>query len=84
MPRIRATIVVAMLKVDVHDIGETLYLMFRNYGYNVIDLGKMYLPGGHRIPSKGASIIGLSALMTTNYDAYKDVAELQGKELSNT
>lgn len=36
-----ATIVVATVKGDIHDIGKNLVaLMLKNYGYHVIDLGK--------------------------------------------
>ncbi|MEE1341516.1 MAG: homocysteine S-methyltransferase family protein, partial [Lachnospiraceae bacterium] len=36
-----ATIVVATVEGDIHDIGKNLVvLMLKNYGYNVIDLGK--------------------------------------------
>ena len=37
----KATIVVATVEGDIHDIGKNLVvLMLKNYGYNVIDLGK--------------------------------------------
>ena len=36
-----ATIVVATVEGDIHDIGKNLVvLMLKNYGYHVIDLGK--------------------------------------------
>lgn len=74
-----ATIVVATVEGDVHDIGKNLVaLMLRNYGYNVIDLGKD-VPAEDIVNTaleKGASIIGLSALMTTTMMRMKDVVEL--------
>lgn len=39
------TIIIATVEGDIHDIGKNLVaLMLRNYGYDVIDLGKMFLP----------------------------------------
>lgn len=71
-----ATIVVATVEGDVHDIGKNLVaLMLRNYGYNVIDLGKD-VPAQKIIDtalSEDASIVGLSALMTTTMMRMKDV-----------
>ena len=38
-----ATIVVATVEGDIHDIGKNLVvLMLKNYGYHVIDLGRMF------------------------------------------
>ena len=73
-----ATIVFATVEGDIHDIGKNLcVLMLKNYGYNVIDLGK-------DVPAKDiicaaekydADIIGLSALMTTTMMKMKEVVE---------
>lgn len=72
------TIVVATVEGDIHDIGKNLVvLMLRNYGFNVIDLGKD-VPCDTIIESaikNNASIIGLSALMTTTMVKMKDVVE---------
>ena len=72
------TIVVATVEGDIHDIGKNLVvLMLRNYGFNVIDLGKD-VPCDVIIKSakdNNASIIGLSALMTTTMVKMKDVVE---------
>lgn len=73
-----ATIVLATVKGDIHDIGKNLVaLMLRNYGYDVIDLGKdvetqLILDTAKE---KNASIIGLSALMTTTMMEMKEVVE---------
>ena len=62
------TIVMATVKGDIHDIGKNLVaLMLKNYGYDVIDLGKdvdseLILDTARE---KQAAVIGLSALMTT-------------------
>lgn len=74
----KATIVVATVEGDIHDIGKNLVvLMLQNYGYNVIDLGKD-VPK-EKIVEKAletkASVIGLSALMTTTMQEMKQVIQ---------
>ena len=73
-----ATIVVATVEGDIHDIGKNLVvLMLKNYGYHVIDLGKD-VPKEVIVETamkENASIIGLSALMTTTMMRMKDVVE---------
>lgn len=78
-----ATIVVATVEGDIHDIGKNLVvLMLRNYGYHVIDLGKD-IPA-ERIVSvaieEHAAIIGLSALMTTTMMRMQDVVRLAAEK----
>lgn len=74
-----ATIVVATVEGDIHDIGKNLVvLMLKNYGYHVIDLGKdvtaeIIVDAAMR---EHAQIIGLSALMTTTMMRMKDVVVL--------
>lgn len=73
------TIVIATVAGDIHDIGKNLVaLMLRNYGFDVIDLGK-------DVPSEviieeakkhDADIIALSALMTTTMIEMKTVVDL--------
>lgn len=74
-----ASIVIATVEGDVHDIGKNLVaLMLRNYGYNVTDLGKD-VPAETIIQAaidKHAQIVGLSALMTTTMMRMKEVVEL--------
>ena len=74
-----ATIVVATVEGDIHDIGKNLVvLMLKNYGYHVIDLGKD-VPADVIVDTamnEGAKAIGLSALMTTTMMRMKDVVEL--------
>lgn len=78
-----ATIIVATVEGDVHDIGKNLVaLMLRNYGYHVIDLGKD-VPAGDIIEAavrERASVIGLSALMTTTMMRMKDVIHKAAEE----
>lgn len=74
-----ATIVVATVEGDIHDIGKNLVvLMLKNYGYRVLDLGKD-VPAETIVDTamaENASVIGLSALMTTTMMRMKDVVEL--------
>lgn len=71
-----ATVVIATVEGDVHDIGKNLVgLMLRNYGYRVVDLGKD-VPADVIVAAalqEHASVIGLSALMTTTMMRMKDV-----------
>lgn len=71
-----ATLVVATVEGDIHDIGKNLVvLMLRNYGYHVIDLGKD-VPAETIVAAaikEQAAVIGLSALMTTTMMRMKDV-----------
>ena len=75
----KATIIIATVKGDIHDIGKNLVvLMLKNYGYRVIDMGKDVLTEDIidcAIKEK-ASVIGLSALMTTTMVEMKKVVEL--------
>lgn len=77
------TIVIATVEHDIHDIGKNLVaLMLKNYGYNVVDLGKD-VPA-ETIVAKAkevdADIIGLSALMTTTMMEMKKVIALAKEE----
>lgn len=77
------TIIIATVEGDIHDIGKNLVaLMLRNYGYEVIDLGKD-VPADKIIEAAkehNASIIVLSALMTTTMMRMKDTIALKEKE----
>jgi len=72
-------IVVATVEGDIHDIGKNLVvLMLRNYGFQVIDLGKD-IPADVIVDAaitNHAAIIGLSALMTTTMMKMADVVKL--------
>ena len=78
------TIVMATVKGDIHDIGKNLVvLMLKNYGYEVIDLGKDVEAQTILDTAReaGAAVIGLSALMTTTMMEMKrviDMAKEQG------
>lgn len=77
------SIVIATVHGDIHDIGKNLVaLMLKNYGFNVIDLGKD-VPKEEIIKAakeNNASIIALSALMTTTMKEMKNVVDLAHEE----
>lgn len=64
----KATIVIATVKGDIHDIGKNIVkVLLENYGYDVIDLGKDVAPEVvvKAVVDSKAPFVGLSALMTT-------------------
>ncbi len=75
----KATIVMATVEGDIHDIGKNIVcLMLRNFGYNVMDLGKDVAAAdivAAAVEYK-ASVIGLSALMTTTMVRMEDTVRL--------
>ena len=74
----KATVVIATVEGDIHDIGKNLVaLMLKNYGYKVIDLGKDVSKEEiiNAAKEHHASVIGLSALMTTTMMRMKEVVE---------
>ncbi len=78
----KPVIVIATVEGDIHDIGKNLVaLMLRNYGYQVIDLGKD-VPAEVIVDAaekNNAAIIALSALMTTTMMKMKDVIALKNE-----
>ncbi|MDI9513703.1 MAG: dihydropteroate synthase [Clostridiaceae bacterium] len=75
----KGTIVMATVKGDIHDIGKNIVvLLLRNYGFEVIDLGKD-VPADRIIQAakdNNADIIGLSALMTTTMTEMPKIARM--------
>ena len=71
-------VVIATVAGDIHDIGKNLVaLMLKNYGFQVIDLGKD-VPKEEIIEAAiehNAQIIALSALMTTTMQEMRNVVE---------
>ena len=66
--RIKAKVIIATVKGDIHDIGKNIVrVMLENYGYDVIDLGKDVPPEVivDRAIEEDVTLVGLSALMTT-------------------
>jgi 5-methyltetrahydrofolate--homocysteine methyltransferase len=75
-------IVIATVKGDIHDIGKNIVtLMLRNYGFEVIDLGKDVAAEKIIDSAKevNADIIALSALMTTTMTEMETVIKLAKK-----
>ncbi len=72
------TVVIATVEGDIHDIGKNLVaLMLKNYGFRMIDLGKD-VPKEKIIEAAKehhASVIALSALMTTTMQEMKKVVD---------
>ena len=75
----KATIIVATVKGDIHDIGKNIVaLLLENYGYNVIDLGRD-VPAETILEaamSHNAELVSLSALMTTTVPAMEETIKL--------
>lgn len=81
------TIVIATVEGDIHDIGKNLVaLMLKNYGFNVIDLGKDVSKEVivESALKNGADIIALSALMTTTMKQMDEVIKLVKEKGMNT
>ncbi len=75
----KAKIILATVEGDVHDIGKNIVgLMLKNYGFQVIDLGKDVAAAKILAAAKqeNASMVGLSALMTTTMPRMREVVEL--------
>lgn len=75
----KCKIVLATVKGDIHDIGKNIVkLLLENFGFEIIDLGKDVSPETvvDAIVKNNASLVGLSALMTTTLGAMKDTVEL--------
>lgn len=74
----KGAIVFATVKGDIHDIGKNIcILMLRNFGYDVVDLGRnvdaeLIL---QTAKDKNAQVIALSALMTTTMMQMKVVID---------
>lgn len=69
-------VVIATVEGDIHDIGKNLVaLMLKNYGFKVMDLGKDVPKEAiiEAAKANNASIIALSALMTTTMQQMKHV-----------
>lgn len=76
-------VVIATVKGDVHDIGKNIVkVLLQNYGFIVRDLGKDVPPEQvlEAVRETGATMVGLSALMTTTVPAMKDTIALLHRE----
>ncbi len=76
--KVLPTVVIASVQGDIHDIGKNLVaMMLRNYGFNVVDLGKD-VPKEQIVKAaldSDAAVIALSALMTTTMMEMKHVVD---------
>lgn len=81
----RGKVVIGTVKGDIHDIGKDIVVsLLRAGGYEVTDLGVDTPPAKfvEAVKTSGASIVGLSGLLTISFDAMKTtVAELQAAGL---
>jgi len=72
-------VVIGTVKGDLHDIGKNLVgIMLKGAGYEVVDVGcdvaaDVFVDTAE---AEGASVVGLSALLTTTMIGMKDVIEL--------
>jgi 5-methyltetrahydrofolate--homocysteine methyltransferase len=74
----KGSVVIGTVKGDLHDIGKNIVaMMLKGAGYRIIDLGIDVTPEKYVATAKenGASIIALSALLTTTMIQMKNVVE---------
>ncbi|MBU8901115.1 MAG: homocysteine S-methyltransferase family protein [Victivallales bacterium] len=82
-PAEKAVIIMATVEGDIHDIGKNIVtLMLRNYGFEVVDLGKDVSAAKiiNAVKKHKARIVGLSALMTTTMINMEEVVKLAKEE----
>jgi 5-methyltetrahydrofolate--homocysteine methyltransferase len=75
----RGKIVIGTVKGDLHDIGKNLVgIMLKGAGFEVIDLGHDVAPEAFvdTAAREGATLIGMSALLTTTMTRMRDVVQL--------
>ncbi len=80
------TIVLATVEGDVHDIGKNIVCtMLQSYGFHVLDLGKNVPPAEvlAAVQSTGATLLGLSALMTTTVPSMRETIALVRREYAS-
>lgn len=76
-------IVVATVKGDIHDIGKNIVkILLENYGFCVLDLGKDVSEDTilECVKNTGATLVALSALMTTTVPSMERTIKLLRKE----
>ncbi|MHB8763467.1 MAG: cobalamin B12-binding domain-containing protein [Deferrisomatales bacterium] len=76
-----ATVLLGTVQGDIHDIGKNImHMLLRCNGFAVVDLGVDVAPAefARQARSLRPRVVGLSALLTTTFDALRDtVAELR-------
>ncbi len=68
-------VIMATVKGDIHDIGKNIVVaLLKNYGFEVLDLGKDVPPEKivDTVKKEGIRLVGLSALMTTTVPAMEE------------
>jgi 5-methyltetrahydrofolate--homocysteine methyltransferase len=76
----RGTVVLGTIQGDLHDIGKNLVgIMLEGSGYRIVDLGTDVAPKAFvdAAEAEGASIIGVSALLTTTMSRMGEVVEMR-------
>ncbi len=76
-------VVIGSVRGDLHDIGKNLVgIMLKGAGFDVVDLGHDVHPDKmvQSAKEEGASVIGMSALLTTTMPAMSEVCELVRRE----
>jgi 5-methyltetrahydrofolate--homocysteine methyltransferase len=74
----KGAVVIGTVKGDLHDIGKNIVaMMLKGAGYKIIDLGIDVSPENYVAAARenGASIVALSALLTTTMIQMKNVVE---------
>jgi 5-methyltetrahydrofolate--homocysteine methyltransferase len=75
----RGKIVIGTIKGDLHDIGKNLVgIMLKGAGFDVVDLGHDVAPETFVATAveEGATLIGMSALLTTTMSRMREVVDL--------
>lgn len=75
---IKGDVVIGTVKGDIHDIGKNIVAtLLRCDGYRVHDLGVDVPPGAfvEKLKETGASLLGLSGLLTLAFDSMKETVE---------
>ncbi len=76
-------VVIGTVRGDLHDIGKNLVgIMLKGAGFDVIDLGNDVAPElmVATAQEQGASVIGMSALLTTTMPVMGEVVDLIGRD----
>ncbi len=76
--KMRGKVVIGTVKGDLHDIGKNLVaMMLEGAGFEIIDLGTDVPPEkfANTVRESGATLVGMSALLTTTMKNMKSVIE---------
>jgi 5-methyltetrahydrofolate--homocysteine methyltransferase len=76
--QMRGKVVIGTVKGDLHDIGKNLVaMMLEGAGFEIIDLGTDVSPEkfANTVRESGATLVGMSALLTTTMKNMKSVIE---------